>query len=472
MRRVWLLLCISMPLFAEIKQLSLHQAIEMLKKENLELKIAKFNAKMKKLEAEAVEGMNYGKADLTLNAMRSNDAGNVFGFKLQSREATFADFGFADFMGAIGQGAAQSGGDFGLFSQGLAQNGDAILNIAPEDLNYPDARNHFLTKLSYMLPLYTGGKLTEYGRISNMLYEMSQLDSKKLLNAKIYETKKAFYDISLVENYIYNLRKIIKNISTLESVVRSMQKEGYAQQIDLLEVQARKAEAESMYNQAKLNRELAYQFLSFLLNHDVASIKRVHDVAPMPSVSKTALEANNLDIQKAKLGLQISEHAVELEKSNFLPEVGAFAEYGSADNTLWNDFSKKDFYTVGVQLSWNVFNGGQDQKNMEKAKLNYLKTRDQVELARKGIALKAKKLRTEILSSDADIRSYQKQLRFARQVYQNYKTRYKEGLVSISDVLIKQSKELEMLLKLLAAKNKRNTKVFELDSILNRGGAV
>jgi len=473
MKKTLLVLCLSLPLFADIKHLSLHQAIEILKKDNLELKIAKFNAKMKKLEAEAVEGMNYGKADLTLNAMRSNDAGNVFGFKLQSREATFRDFGFRDFLGGVGM-AMQASPDYDTFKSMMTNPAmaDQLLNTAPDDLNYPDARNHFVTKLSYMLPLYTGGKLTEYGRISNMLHEMSLLDSKKLLNAKIYETKKAFYDISLVENYIYNLRKIIKNITTLERVVVNMQKEGYAQEIDLLEVQARKAEAESMYNQAKLNRELGYQFLSFLLNQDVKSIKRVRDTATMPSVSRTALEANNLDIQKAKLGLQISEHAVALEKSRFLPEVGGFVEYGSADNTLWNDFTQKDFYTVGVQLSWNVFNGGQDEKNMEKAKLNYLKTRNQVELARKGIALKAKKLRTEILSIDADIRSYQKQLRFAKQVYKNYKTRYKEGLVSISDVLIKQSKELEMLLKLLAAKNKRNTKVFELDSILNRGGAV
>ncbi|QOR61411.1 TolC family protein [Sulfurovum sp. ST-21] len=453
MRKIWFLLCISMPLFAEIKQLSLQQAIEMLKKENLELKIAKFNAEIKKLESKAVEGMNYGKLDATLMAMRSNDAGNVFGFKLQSREATFGDFGFSDFL-APPPGTTD------------------ILTVQPHDLNYPDARNHFQTKISYMLPLYTGGKLTEYSRISKMLYEMSQLDTKQLLNAKIYETKKAFYDISLVENYIFNLKKIMKNISTLENVVRAMQKEGYAKEIDLLEVQARKAEAESMYNQAKLNRELAYQFLSFLLNKDVKSIKRVYDVAPMPSVDRTALESNNLDIQKAKLGLQISEHAVELEKSRFLPEVGAFAEYGSADNTLWNDFTDKDFYTVGVQLSWNIFNGGVDEKNMEKAKVNYLKVKDQVELARKGIALKAKKLRTEILSADADIRSFKKQLLFAKKVYENYRTRYKEGMVSISDVLIKQSKELEMLLKLLTAKNKRNTKVFELDSILNRGGAV
>jgi len=77
-----------------------------------------------------------------------------------------------------------------------------------------------------------------------------------------------------------------------------------------------------------------------------------------------------------------------------------------------------------------------------------------------------------VLSANADIRSYKKQLRFARKVYENYSARYKEGIVSISDVLIQQSKELEVLLKLLTAKNKRNTKIFELDSILNRGGKV
>jgi len=466
MKKTLLVLCLSLPLFAEVKHLSLHQAIKMLKHDNLELKIAKFNARMKKIEAEAVEAKNYGRADLTIAAIRSNDALNVFGFKLQSREANFGDFGFRDFLNPLGEAI------YGASQAVPPSDMSGLLKVEPQDLNYPGARNHFQTKLSYSVPLYTGGKLTEYGRISNMLYEMSLLDRRKLLNAKIYETKKAFYDISLVENYIVNLRKIIRNISTLENVVRSMQKEGYAKETDLLEVQARKAEAESMYNQAKLNRALAYQFLSFLLNTDIKSIRHVSESAPMPRASRAALEMQNLDIQKAELGLQISSHAMELEKSRYLPEVGAFAEYGSADNHLWNDFTGKDAYTVGVQMKWNLFSGGEDEKEVEKARLNYLKTKDQVALARKGIALKAKKLRTEILSIDSDINSYRKQLRYARRVYENYKTRYEEGMVSISDVLIKQSKELEMLLKLLGAKNKRNTKIFELDSILNRGAEV
>ncbi len=104
--------------------------------------------------------------------------------------------------------------------------------------------------------------------------------------------------------------------------------------------------------------------------------------------------------------------------------------------------------------------------------MNRLRVKDQVALAKSGIALKVKKLQTEILSETADVKSYQKQLKFARKVYENYSARYKEGIVSISDVLIKQSKELEMLLKLLSVKNKRNTKIFELNSILNAGGNV
>jgi len=121
-------------------------------------------------------------------------------------------------------------------------------------------------------------------------------------------------------------------------------------------------------------------------------------------------------------------------------------------------------------LKWNLFNGGIDRANLEKAKLNRLMVRDQVALAKRGIALQVKKLQTEILSESGDVRSYRKQLKFAREVYKNYSARYKEGMVSISDVLIKQSKELEILLKLLTVKNTRNTKIFELNSLLNRGG--
>ncbi|PTB83844.1 TolC family protein [Sulfurovum lithotrophicum] len=447
LKKSLILLLLNLPLMASVENLNLDTALQMLKENNLELKISRFNEQMKSYESKAVKGQNYGKLDLSLTGMRSNDAGNVFGFKLQSREATFGDFGFAEFD---------------------TQNPN-ILNVQPQALNYPDARNYYQTKISYMLPLYTGGKLSEYGRITKTMQRMSQYDTQRLLNEKIFQTKKSFYDISLIQNYIYNLSKIIKNIKHLENIINNMEKEGYAKEIDALEVQARLAEAQSMYNQAKLNRDLAYQFLSFLLNTEVKSITKVNDMATMPKVHMDDVENNNIDIQKAKLGLEVTQMAVEVEKANYLPTVGAFGEYASADDSLWNEFTQKDSYTVGVQVKWNLFNGGSDDANLEKARVNYMKVQDQVALAKSGIALKVKKLQTEILSKNADVKSYQKQLEFARKVYENYSSRYKEGIVSITDVLIKQSKELEMLLKLLTVKNERNTKIFELNSIINSG---
>ena len=468
-----LILLGALPLFAGgLKNLSLHQALKLLDKNNLEIKISQYEEMMKYYDKKAVDAMHFGKADITITALRSNDAGNVFGFKLQSREATFRDFGFSDFLGGVGQAINMSGGNFPAFGQIMSNPAmsKALLDLAPDDLNYPGARNHFLTKFTYMLPIYTGGKITEYQNITQGLFEMSQLDTRKLRNEKIYQVKKAFYDITLVERFIYNLRKIRNNMAQLKRTIIEMKKEGYTKNTDVLEIEAKLAEVDSMLNQAKLNKELAYQFLSFLLNKKVSSIRKVNLLIRAPKVRKSDIERLSLDIQKAKLGLRISEHAINAEKANFLPTVGGFGEYGSADNKLWNEFGKKDFYTVGIQVKMNIFNGGADRAKLEKARVQRLKVAQQVELAKKGIALQVKKLQTSIKSLEYDLRSVRKQLRYAREVYKTYEEKYKVGLASITDVLIKQSIELQVLMKYLQTANKHSEKIFQLEKILDFGG--
>ena len=439
----------------EFNNLALDDALTIMKNNNLELKISKFNEQIKVQEAKVASGYNYGKLDVKLQALRSNDAGNIFGFKLKSREASFGDFGFS----TAGFGELQN----------MMGAGEEIAGVQPNVLNSPDARSHYQTTLTYMVPLYTAGKLDQYGKITKALSHMSQLDTQKLLNEKIFQTRKTFYDISLIEHYIGKLSSIVTNIEQLQHIVESMREEGFAKEIDELEVQARKSEAQSMLSKARYNDELAYQYLSFLLNSTVKSIQSLDNLAPMPTTNSNEIANDNLDIQKAKLGLKITDMAVELEKSKFLPTLGAFGEYGSSDNQPFNDFAKKDFYTVGLQLEWNLFNGYIDEQNLAKAKIENMKVHDQVELAKSGIALQVKKLTTNIKSHDAEIQSLETQYEFAEKVYENYEGRYQEGISSISDVLIKQSKELEVLLKLLTEKNNRNAKVFELISILNKG---
>jgi outer membrane protein TolC len=379
-------------------------------------------------------------------------------------------------MGALGQGVMQSaqlnGGipSFPIFAEGLAKNGDSILAIQPHDLNFPKARTHFITKFSYMLPIYTGGKITEYQNITQGMFEMSQLDTRKLRNEKIFQVKKTFYDITLVNDFIYNLRKIRRNMRHLKRTIIEMKREGYTKNTDVLEIDAKLAEVDSLINQAKLNRELAYHFLSFLLNRNVSSIRRVKLNLRTPRVTKRDIERLSIDIQKAKLGLKISDHAVKAQKANFLPTIGGFGEYSSADDKLWNEFGKKDSYTVGIQVKMNLFNGGADKANLEKARLQRMKVAQQVELAKKGITLQVKKLKSSIRSLNHRLRSVRKQLRYAREVYRTYEEKYKVGLASITDLLIKKSIELQVLMQYLQVSNQKNTKILELQKILDFGG--
>lgn len=451
MKIVWVLFLLFLTLNAQ-SGLTLNDAIAKVKQNNKEISIAKFDEEIKALDHQVARGYNYGSLNITQLALRSNDAGNVFGFKLQSREASFLDFGFDEFLGQM---------------SGLPANAGTLLATQPTHLNYPEARNHFQTQVEYILPIYTGGKLEQYGRITGALQHLSTLEREQLTNQKVYEVKKSFYAISLLDTFLYNLHIIEKNISTLENTVNEMIKEGYAKNIDLLEVQARKADLERMLNQANANKALVYHFLSFLLDETVFSISGNYEDAPIITAQEEEILERNLDIQKAKQGLDITKMNIALQESAYMPTVGAFAQYGSSDNVLLNDFAQHDAYTVGVQVKWNLFNGGIDKANIEKARVENLKVAQQVALAEKGIALKVDQLRTEIKSYDFEAKSLKKEVELARAIYENYLGRYAEKLVSINDVIIKQSEEIAKVLKLKEVENSRNDKLFELEKIAN-----
>ena len=158
---------------------------------------------------------------------------------------------------------------------------------------------------------------------------------------------------------------------------------------------------------------------------------------------------------------------VDVEESAYYPMVGAFGEVATADDSFLGDASDHKSYTIGARLTWNIFNGGIDGANVEKSRLEFIKTQNQVALAKSGISLQIKKIRTEIKTFDTDIESLEKELELANEIYKNYEGRYKEKLSSMSDVIIKQSGQIEKILKLQLAKNKRNERIFALEKLAN-----
>ncbi|SFV70075.1 Type I secretion system, outer membrane component LapE [hydrothermal vent metagenome] len=432
--------------------LSLSEALELLESQNLEIKAANYDVQSAKAKKDTISGMNWGKLTFEQDVARSNDAGNVFGFKLTSREADFNDFGFDEFLAQMG---------------GLPGNSAQLLATQPKNLNYPDDRNFFQSKLKYEVPLFTGFALSSYSHIMDEMTKIKSLDKEKTTTEKKYELKKSFYDMALLDSSIKNLNKILNNIKTLEETTKTMIDVGYAKKVDLLEVQAKKGNVERLLIQMRANKKLLYHYISFLLNQQVTAIIPPKAEVPTPSFSDEEVLSRNIDIKKAKEGLEIRKSMLDASQAGYYPVVGAFGEVATADDTFLGDANDHKAYTVGARLTWNIFNGGIDSAKIEKSKIEKMKMRAQLELAKKGIALKTAKIRTEIESADAQIASLKRELDLANAIYENYEGRYKEKLVSMSDVIIKQSAQIEKILKLQMAKNKRIEKIFELEKIAN-----
>ena len=434
--------------------LTLEEAIEILKSQNLEVKIASIDISSAKEEVDTATGNHYGKLEFIQDVARSNDAGNVFGFKLTSREADFGDFGFNEFLSQMG-------------NLGTPAGQQDLLATQPKDLNYPDDRNFFQTKLKYEVPLFTGFQITSYENIMHSMVKMKTLEKEQIINEKVYQIRKSFFDMALLKNSQNNLQIIYDNIETLENTTKSMLEVGYAKKVDLLEVLAKKGNVKRLLNQIDSNKQLLYHYISFLLNQKVLNINPPSYDVPMPTLNNQEILDNNLDIQRATTGLIVRKNMIDVSKSSYYPMVGAFAEIATADDTFLGDASDHKAYTVGARLSWNLFNGGIDSANLEKAKLEHLKTQTQVQLAKKGIELKIAKIRTEIASFDSDITSLEKELTLADEIYKNYEGRYIEKLSSMSDVIIKQSEQIQKILELQMVHNKRNERIFALEKLAN-----
>jgi outer membrane protein TolC len=434
------------------EHLDLERALKIVKKENLEIKAAEYAVRSAQADANIASGYHYGKLDLVQDVVRSDDAGNVFGFKLTSREASFNDFGFDEFLAQMG---------------GLPGNAATLLATQPQNLNYPEARTFYQSKLTYQLPLYVGGKLSAYSNITKTMTKLKGLDKEAVLEEKLYQVRKSFYDMALLNSSVKHFTTILNNIETLETMTETMIEEGYAKKLDLLEVQAKRANVERMLNEMASNKTLLYHFISFLLNREVTQIETPAEDVPMCYRSDEQVLSNNVDLKKAAKGLEITDEMVSASYAGFLPQIGAFAEIATADDTFLGDAEEHKAYTVGARLTWNLFNGGIDANTYEKAKVEHQKMKTQMALAHKGVALKLHQIRTEIKKYDYEIESLSKEFELASQIYRNYEWRYREHLASMSDVIIKQSEQIEKVLALLLTKNKRNERVFALQRLAN-----
>ena len=449
-----LLLSACLSLFA--KTVDFNTVLNEALKNNLELKAKKLNIDKAKADLNKAKGYDFGTLTLSEEVSRTNNAMYVFGMKLESREATFRDFGFKDFLGGVSQALSMSQGDFNTFTN-MMQNPamqNALLNTAPDDLNYPGSRTNFKTKLVYEVPLFTGFKLKYAKEMAALQVKANEYKYADDKNKLAIEVLKAYNGVVAAKYFIAALKKAKETTKSFVKMINEFYKNGMATNVDLLQAKKRDNEVDAMLIQAENKYQLALSYLRFLTDDD--SIDGVKDFKVIYAQNKSLKELisdalkNRDDLKWMGENVKTMQKKVKMDRSEYYPMVGAHLEYGFNDNTptLSTD---KDYYLAAVGLNWKLFDKSRSA-NIEKSKIEAIQTNYYYKYMKKGIALDVKQKYLNFKAKSAIVKEKQINKDLAEEILKKYTYMYKQGMINITILLMKEAEARKARAELIKAK--------------------
>ncbi|NVJ53543.1 MAG: TolC family protein [Campylobacteraceae bacterium] len=387
------------------------------------IKQQEIEIKQKNEDLKKVKAYSYGNIDLIHEASKTNHAGYVFNSKLSSREATFEDFGFSQFGQAI--------------------------TTEPVDLNYPDSRNNFNTKLTYTIPLFTGFKLSNQEDIISLEKKAQKIKLNININYLSLEVLKAYNNAVVAKEFLKASKDAIKAVKKYEDTANEFYKEGLVTKIDKKQAQVKRLNTQSSFIQAKNNFELSLAYLSFL-----TGIENISDVEELKNYdtnqnydSSLALEKRD-EIKILNTTNNLFKKNIELNKASYYPSIYSYVEYGINDNKITTS-DEKDYYMALVGVKFTLFNQTREH-DLQKSKLQYKKSLLQKQELEDSIKLEVKKAKLNLNAKNKVLEEKLKAKELAYEVLEQSKLMYKNKLISMSELLkqeaIYRQNEAELIL--------------------------
>jgi outer membrane protein TolC len=432
-----ILLFLTIPLFVFGKTVSFYEALDLTLKNNKELKAKKASLQDAKYTLEEAKAYDYGSLVFNENISRTNNSGYVFGMKLASREANFGDFGFSDFLTPLGMA-------IGGASQGQAPSDmSGLLKTQPKDLNFPDARTNFETKLTYKVPIYTGNKLTNAKKMAKLQILAQKAKFSYDKKALGLEVLKAYNGAVASKEFIKATKKAKEATSSFVNFANELFKEGLVTSIDVKQAKVYDLDIDAKIIQTQSKYELSIAYLRFLTDDntidDVSDFQNIDVLAKSTKDAQNEAQQNREDFKWMKLNVDTMKNKISFDSANNYPMIGAQLEYGFNDNKL-NLNSDHDYYLGAIGLSYTLFDGGITSSKKQKAKIAYNKTKHYFEYMKTGIALEVEKNILTYKTKQKVLTQKRKAQNLSEEVLNQSEEMYKNHLINMSNLLMQQAK--------------------------------
>ncbi len=308
--------------------------------------------------------------------------------------------------------------------------------------NYDQSYGHNVTLTQ---PIYTGGAIKSGIEIGKSYLSLMELSLDKIRKDTILSTIQAYIDVYEAENTLDVLKK------SKEALVRNYeeQKEKYKLRLvtkpEFTEAERSLKAIEAEVIQQTSNIEIAKEALGNIIGvKDSSSI----EIVPFTVEEKftksinlkndlDSLTTRNTEYQMALKQKEISRKNIDLEKADTRPKVSGVITYGTSDNRKMSEMSKGKNYngTIGLNLSWQLFDWGENKLDVEKAKRNYEIKEIEAEKSLDDLKVGMKKVYYQLQALEKSLEAQKIAVEKAEEVYELEQERYSYRLITMRDLL-------------------------------------
>ena len=265
----------------------------------------------------------------------------------------------------------------------------------------------------------------------------------------IVSVQKAYYQALIAQNRVEQIEDNQKMLEQLLDDTGKMEEAGFAESIDkkrvLVNLNNIKAELQ------KLNSfvELTLNMLKFQMGMPITETITLADdlnskVAEMSKENTSSNFDNRIELKLLEVQNDLNQLNLKNEKSKYLPTLGAFAKFGL--NNGADKFSEalklgnyQDYGMIGVSLNVPIWSSGMRKYKIGQEKLKIEKYKNDKSLLMNSFQLEASQAAND-LNNNMDILDVRKEnVELAKEVYQNAKIKYEEGVGSSFEVTSAQN---------------------------------
>ena len=338
------------------------------------------------------------------------------------------------------------------YTQAFAQQAGQLLNAGGQgivDALTTDTRNLGVMSVMFTQPLYMGGKIRAYDKITHYAEELAGQKLRQEEQSLVLDVDKAYWQVvSLV-----NKRKLAQGyrdmLQKIDDDVMKMIREGVATKANELSVSVKLNEAEMTLMRIDDGLVLSRMLLAQTCGMPLDAAPRLADenldgiAIQLQTLEGEAGEAvaNRPELQQLDLASQMLREKVNIERSAFLPTLALTGGYLATYPSLTNGFETRfrGMWNVGVSLKVPVWNWGEGVYKVKAAKadarmatLRYDEVKEKIQLQVKQSAFAVNEANRKLDLTTKNLEKAEENLRMAR-------IGFTEGMIPTSDMLAAQT---------------------------------